>query len=95
MDIQTITDIIRPIAESYGLKKLFVFGSVAKGMETEESDIDLLIEKGTPLSLLALSELRQTFQDALNRPVDLVTTTGIAKDFRDEIMGTEILLYEA
>ena len=56
--------------------------------------IDLLIEKGEPLSLLNLSDMRQQCQEALNRPVDLLTTTGIGEEFYKEIEGTAILLYE-
>ena len=46
------------------------------------------------MSLLKLSGMRQMVQEALNLSVDLVTTTGIKDDFRKEIAGTEILLYE-
>lgn len=60
----------------------------------EKSDVDLLVEKGKPMSLLKLSGMRQMIQEALNLSVDLVTTAGIENDFRKEIAGTEILLYE-
>ena len=94
-DISDIKIIIKPIAIQYELKKVFLFGSYAKGNATPNSDIDLLIEKGKPLSLLKLAGLRQTFQDNLNLPVDLITTSGIDQDFLNEIHGTEVLLYEA
>lgn len=94
-DILEIKSIIQPIAFQYGLKKVFLFGSYAKGTATPSSDIDLLIEKGEPLSLLKLAGLRQRFQDELNLSVDLLTTSGIEEDFLKEIEGTEVLLYEA
>lgn len=93
-DIITIKNVIAPIAKSYGIKRIYLFGSYAKGTATEESDVDLLIEKGRPMSLLKLSGMRQRVQDALNISVDLVTTAGIEEDFKREIAGTEILLYE-
>lgn len=93
-DIVTIRNVIAPIAKSYGIKRIYLFGSYAKGEATEESDIDLLIEKGKPMSLLKLSGMRQQVQEALNLSVDLVTTAGIEDIFRKEIEGTEILLYE-
>ncbi len=93
-DIVTIKNVIAPIAKSYGIKRIYLFGSYAKGEATEESDIDLLIEKGKPMSLLKLSGMRQQVQEALNLSVDLVTTAGIEDIFRKEIEGTEILLYE-
>lgn len=93
-DIATIKTIINPIAKTYGVKRIYLFGSYAKGTATETSDIDLLIEKGKPMSLLKLSGMRQRVQEELNISVDLVTTAGIADAFRKEIEGTEILLYE-
>ena len=93
-DINEIKKIVVPIAYSYGVKRLYLFGSYAKGTANEKSDIDLVVEKGKPMSLLKISGMRQIVQEALNLSVDLVTTTGIKDDFRKEIAGTEILLYE-
>ncbi|KSV58991.1 nucleotidyltransferase family protein [Acetivibrio ethanolgignens] len=93
-DILTIKNIVEPIARLYGVKRLYLFGSYAKGTADEKSDIDLLVEKGKPMSLLKLSGMRQMVEEALNISVDLVTTTGIEEEFQREIEGTEILLYE-
>lgn len=93
-DIITIKETVTPIAQRYGVKRLYLFGSYAKGTANEESDIDLLVEKGKPMSLLKLSGMRQMVQEALNLSVDIVTTTGIEEEFQKEIAGTEILLYE-
>lgn len=93
-DIFTIKNAIEPIAKLYGVKKMYLFGSYAKGTANEQSDVDLLIEKGKPMSLLKLSGMRQMVEEALNLSVDLVTTAGIEEDFQREIAGTEILLYE-
>ena len=93
-DISTIKEAVEPIAYDYGVKKIYLFGSYAKGTANEKSDIDLLIENGKPMSLLKLSGMRQKVQEALNLSVDLVTTVGIEESFRKEIAGTEILLYE-
>lgn len=71
-----------------------MFGSYAKGKATEKSDVDLLIEKGKPMSLLKLSGMRERCQEALHLSVDLLTMSGIEKDFKNEIAGTEVLLYE-
>ena len=78
----------------YGIKRIYLFGSYAKGVANEYSDIDLLIEKGKPMSLLGLSSFRQDVEDSLKIPVDVVTTSGIDKEFHDAISGTEVLLYE-
>lgn len=93
-DIHEIQRIVAPIAQYYGVKRLYLFGSYAKGTANEKSDVDLLVEKGSPMSLLKISGMRQMVQEALNLSVDLITTAGIAEDFKKEIEGTEILLYE-
>ncbi|MCR5702565.1 MAG: nucleotidyltransferase domain-containing protein [Lachnospiraceae bacterium] len=92
--VESIKEAILPIGQMYGIKKIFLFGSYAKGIANDNSDIDLLIEKGKPLSLLKLSSFRQDVEDSLNLPVDVVTTSGIDEKFKNAIMGTEVLLYE-
>lgn len=58
-DISEIQKAVVSIACSYGIKRLYLFGSYAKGMVNEKSDIDLFVEKGKPMSLLQLSGMRQ------------------------------------
>ena len=93
-EIDSIKAIIQPLAVEYGLKRIYLFGSFAKGTANEDSDIDLLIEKGKPMSLLKLSGFRQDVEEKMKRSVDVVTTAGIEAEFADAISGTEILLYE-
>ena len=54
-DISAIKKAVAPLARSYGVKRLYLFGSYAKGNANENSDVDLLVEKGKPMSLLKLS----------------------------------------
>ena len=89
-----IQEKLMPIAENYGLKRVFLFGSYAKGTANEASDVDILIEKGRPLSLLKLAGMRQDVEERLQKTVDIVTTTGIDEEFHNAIKGTEILIYE-
>lgn len=42
--IEEIAERVRPIAERYGVGKIYLFGSYARGEATEESDIDLLVD---------------------------------------------------
>ena len=93
-NIVTIKEKITPVAQSYGLKKVYLFGSYAKGTATEDSDVDLLIEIGKRMSLIGLSGLRQSLSQLLNLPVDVVTSGALDDDFRESIEGSEVLLYE-
>ena len=47
------------------------------------------------MSLVMMSGMLQDVKEALSLSVDLVTTDGIEPEFKKEIAGTEILLYEA
>ncbi len=96
LTLDYIREIIVPLGETYPVKKIWLFGSYAKGTANENSDIDLLVEKkeGIPFSLLTLSSLRQDAVESFNLPVDIVTTSGVDDAFLDEISGSEILLYE-
>lgn len=44
--IEELKAIIIPIAKKYGIQKVYLFGSMARGDGDENSDIDLRIEKG-------------------------------------------------
>ena len=73
VDIDFIKNNLRPLGEAYGLKKIYLFGSYAKGSADDNSDVDLLIEKGRPMSLLKLSSFRQDAEEVLKLSVDLMS----------------------
>lgn len=81
-----------PIARQYGVNKLYLFGSYARGEAKQESDIDFYIEKGK-VEGLELAGLQLDLEDALGKTVDLLTTVGMDEKFRNEIRQDEILLY--
>ena len=56
---------------TYGINKLGIFGSVARGEQTEGSDVDIYYE-GEPLSLLKIAALKEELENALDTHVDIV-----------------------
>jgi hypothetical protein len=56
-----------------GVRHLAVFGSVARGEDSADSDVDLAveIEEGHSFSLIRMEDTRLLLEDALRRPVDL------------------------
>lgn len=94
--IADIKEAVIPVATEYGLKRVYLFGSYAKGTATENSDVDLLIEKGAKLSLLGMSGIMQSVSESLKLPVDVITTVSLEQDedMKKSVIGTEILLYE-
>ena len=91
--IEEIQAMIAPIAESFGVERIYLFGSYARGEATENSDLDLRIDKGKIRGYFALGGLFNNLVDALNKPVDLVTTESLDKDFINSISSEEVLIY--
>jgi uncharacterized protein len=69
-------DILK-LALSYGAYDVRVFGSVARGEETESSDIDFLVNMEEGRSLLDQVALLADLRELLGRKVDVVTEDSI------------------
>ena len=91
--VDEIKNIVTPIAKEYGIDSLYLFGSYSNGSASDESDIDLRIDKGKIRSLFALTGSRLALEDALRLPVDLVTSDISDKNFLRLIADEEVLLY--
>ena len=92
--VEQIAQRILPVAQKYGLKAVYLFGSYARGDMTSGSDIDLRIDKGS-IRGFQLAGLLLDLEDSLGVPVDLVPTTSLDSHFLDSIRKDEVLLYEA
>lgn len=95
LTIDQIRSITAPIAASYGVKRLSLFGSYARGEATEKSDIDLLIDRGNMAGGWAIGGLYVDLCDALGKELDMVTTGSPDVAFLDRIKQDEVMLYEA
>ena len=75
---------IRPVAEKYRLKAVYVFGSYARGEAREDSDIDLLVDlTGADLSgFFAIGGLYNDLEAALEKEIDCVTTESLEQPSR-------------
>lgn len=92
--INQIRDIASPIAASYGVRRMSLFGSYARGEATDESDIDLLIDRSGMAPGWAIGGLYSDLQDALGKDLDMVTTAGAEAAFLARIRKDEVTLYE-
>lgn len=95
MSIPAIKERITPICRRYGVKKAYLFGSYARGEETEASDIDLRIEKGSIKSLFTLIGFRLDIMEVLQKDVDLLSVLPESKTFKTNLSHDEVLLYES
>ena len=84
------------VCERYGVASLEVFGSLARGDDDAESDVDLLyvLKDGVRLGF-ALFDLEDELADLFGRPVDLVARRSVNRYLREVIESDARLLYAA
>ena len=85
---------LRDLCRRYQVASLKVFGSVARGEEREDSDIDILVRFVQPVSLLTLVRMEREMSALLGRKVDLVTEQGISLYIRDAVLASARGIYE-
>ena len=77
---------ILSLARQYGILNIRVFGSVASGRDSAQSDIDFLVELEKGRSLFDIGGAKIKLEDLLGRKVDIVTEQGLHWYVRDEIL---------
>ena len=84
--LDEIAQRIRPVAERYRLRAVYVFGSYARGEAGEDRDVDLLVDTdGANLkTLFALGGLYSDLEDALEKELSLVTVDSLEQPCRME-----------
>jgi len=92
--VDEIKEIVREIAQQYGVERVMLFGSYARGQASPNSDLDLRIDKGQITGLFQLSGFRLDLTDKLNINVDVIVTDSLDEKFLNRIRGEEIVLYE-
>ena len=93
-----LRDKVTPLLKPYA-KRISLFGSYARGEETTESDIDLLValkpfENRPVLGLFEFIKLEQELTEKLGREVDLVTEEGLNSRRNPYIEKDRVVLYE-
>jgi len=86
--------IIQPVAARYGVERVFLFGSYARGEAVPGSDIDLRIDSGSLRGYFRLAGLHRELQEALVSKIDLLTTGSLEDKFLSKIAKEEVILYE-
>ncbi|WP_083953688.1 nucleotidyltransferase family protein [Thauera butanivorans] len=84
-------DAIAALGRTYGARRIRVFGSVARGEERPESDVDFLVEFDPGYDLFAQRlPLARQLSELLGRPVDLVPEHELNRHLRDSILAEAI-----
>lgn len=73
------------IARRHGASNVRVFGSVARGTERSDSDIDLLVHVASVAGLLTIERLQRDLEAVLRAPVDVIPDEGLRVSVQTDI----------
>ena len=83
---------ILDIAMQNGAFNVRIFGSVARGLENEESDVDFLVSFKPGVSLFRYAHLINELQDLLGIKVDVASERGLKPHVREKVLASAIPL---
>jgi predicted nucleotidyltransferase len=89
------SDQVKNICRRHHVQSLSLFGSMAKGEETPESDVDLLVTFSQPVTLLQMVAFERELSEALGVKVDVVTEGSLSPYLRKQILKERQLVYAA
>jgi predicted nucleotidyltransferase len=93
--VDEISGKIASIAKSYGVRRLSLFGSYARGDATLKSDVDFrIVDRGSLRGLFRLVSLENALTRALGLPVDLMPTDALDEKFLEAIKNEEVIVYD-
>ena len=81
---------ITPILKKNGVSKAALFGSIVRGQEDNDSDVDILVNYNTDVTLLDVAGLQIELEQILGRKVDLVSEKFLHKRIRDSVNKEQI-----
>lgn len=78
---------IRRVVEAHHAKNARVFGSVLHGIDTEGSDLDLLIDPTPETTLFDIGAIRHELAKLLGVPVDVLTPNSLPDHFKATVLA--------
>lgn len=73
-----------------GVRRLDIFGSVARGEAGPASDVDLIVDFDRPVGLFHFFRVQRRLEQLLGRGVDLVMRDAVKPQLRDRILGEAV-----
>ena len=83
---------IRSIVQAHHASNVRVFGSVLRNEDTEESDLDLLIDPDPKATLFDIGAIRHELQQLLNIPIDVLTPNALPEKLRTQILAEALVI---
>jgi predicted nucleotidyltransferase len=92
LNFESYKQMIVPVLQRYAVKQAAIFGSLAKGNLTEESDIDLLIEPAPGFTLFQMLQMEEDITRLTKRKTDIVEYIALKSSIKDEVEQTAIII---
>ena len=94
MSVQEIMSTVKPLADRYKIKEVYLFGSYARDEADSESDIDLLVYGGEGFKLTRVFAFAEELRELLDKKVDVFEIHEVNEDsdFYRNIMKDRILV---
>lgn len=83
---------IYQIANEFGINSIRIFGSVVRGEQRQDSDIDLLIKAPEGITFFSLVRLQRKLEELFKCKVDLVTEGGLSKHLKPIVEAEAVQL---
>jgi predicted nucleotidyltransferase len=88
--LQTHREAIREIALRHRVRNVRVFGSVLHGKDTEDSDLDLLVEPTSETTLFDIGAIQYELKKLLGISVDVLTPGALPDSFKEQVMNEAV-----
>jgi predicted nucleotidyltransferase len=78
---------VRRVIESHRASNARVFGSAMRGDDSEQSDLDILIDPTPETTLFDIGAIRRELRELLGVPVDVLTPKALPEKFRAAVLA--------
>ena len=85
--LSTHREAIRAIALRHRVTNVRVFGSVVHGDDTDDSDLDLLVEPTSETTMMDIGAIRYELKQLLGIPVDVLTPRALPDHFKSVVLS--------
>ncbi|MDR2239869.1 MAG: nucleotidyltransferase family protein [Zoogloeaceae bacterium] len=81
---------IRSVVEAHRARNARVFGSVIHGLDTEDSDLDILVDPTPETTLMDVAAIQVELERLLGVSVDVLTPKALPEKFRGKVLSEAI-----
>jgi len=89
-EIEKLKPKIVKVLKRNGVKRAGIFGSYARGEQTENSDVDILVEFGKDVSLFNFVSVKLEVENLIGKKIDLVEYRTVKSKIKKNVLNEEV-----